>query len=524
MGAGKLALMIGIPVLLLGGGAAVAFAAQGKPEALPPAGGGGPDPNAFALNAIKTADPGQLDVAARTLAGSGAVSHAGALNSVRQFIQESVTQLPADVSGMIVAAIKTGDGTMCAMTAREIKNRYPVAAVNLETTGKVIAWLQSGAPGAAPLLSAGDLAQQAAQAASNEVSSDPNGKALDAIASGDATTVAKCAGLLSQAGAARQADALSKISTFLAEAKLELPADVYGMMQSALLTRDVNTVIRTSGAIAPKYQVASANLADVAAVMKWLKEGASGVMPSFDQAFETMATSTIPATSAIPPVEVPPPSTTATALDAALIDRIAKTLASGNIPAMKALAAELELKGLTLQAQNLRLVIDQLEAQQQAAVATTGSPAPAPVVIAPTAAPPTVTPAQAPAVLATPTPVQPTVDPGAALAGRIQLHLNSTEKGSEDKPFITEFQVKEGITPSNGTYGVTTAKVLGDKYGFVPPNPFYWGDTSLKGVAQYNSWKNDIAGYKRWLNEKKAGDSARASEWDARIKAMPKGA
>lgn len=521
MGAGKLALMVGIPVLLIGGGAAVAFAAS-KPSEPTGSGGTGPDPNKFALAAIKTADPGQLDIAARTLAGSGAISHGGALNSIRQFIQESVTQLPADVSGMIIAAIKTGNGTTCAMTAREIKPRYPVAAVNLETTGRVIAWLEAGAPGSAPLLSASEI-QQGQAAATAETSADPNGRALDAIATGDAGMIAAEAGRLTTVGALKQAEALSRVATFLAEAKLELPADVYGMVSSSLKTRSEDTIRRTAQSIGsrPQYTVAAANLGDVAAIMQWLRAGGASSAPSSSSGTSFPQVTT----PSIPPVSIPPAPPASNLPDAALIDRIAKTLASGNIPAMKNLATELEQMGFTLQAQQLRVAIAQLEAQQQAAVATTGSPAPAPVVIAPTAAPPTITPAQAAqTVVMAPTPVQPTVDPGANLAARIQLHLNSTKKDKEDQPFITEFQVKEGISPSNGKYGVTTAKVLGDKYGFVPPNPFYWGDTSLKGQAQWLSWKNDIAGYKRWLNEKKAGDPARASEWDARIKAMPKGA
>ena len=520
MGAAKLALMVGVPLLVIGGGAAIAYAAttpSPKPEGEgAPGTSGGADPNALALAAMKTGDPGQIDLAARTLQGSGARDHAGALKATGTFIQESVLQLPADVSGMIVAAIKTGNGVTCSTTAREIKPRYPVAAVNLETVGRVIVWLQSGAPGAAPLIPPDQLTSGAITSTAT-AGGDANSKSLDALKSGSAATMAATAIELGSSGALNQADALRRTSLFLTESVLELPADVNGMVVAAIKTGNPAVCKSTAGAMRTKYPDAASNLENVGAIMTWLQSGAIGTPPvSVTPVTTTLATST----SAPAPIPV---ATTGATPDAAMIERIAKVLASGDITAMKTLAAELELRGMTLQAQQLRKIIATLELAQQQAVATTGSPAQAPVVIAPTTTAPTIPVAAAPAAVATPTPIQPTQDPGANLAARIQLHVGTTKKGSEDKAFIGTFQTAERIIPANGTYGVTTARVLGDKYGFVPPNPFYWGDTSLKGTAQYNSWKNDISSYKRWLNEKKASDSARASEWDARLKAMPKG-
>jgi hypothetical protein len=405
MGAGlKTVLMIGIPILVVGGGAAIAYAATRKEEGEGTGTGGGTaDPNALALSALRTGDPSQINLAARTLMGSGFVAQAGAIERTGQFVTDSVVQLPSDISGMIVASIKTTDENQCARTGAAIKARYPVAGVNLEVVAKVILWLKQGAPGAAPL-----------------------------------------------------------------------------------------TAPETSAPAAAPI------------------------------------TPTAAATAAVSPPSAAGAATSGGAVDQALLDRIARVMASGNIPEMRALANELDARGMTLQAQSIRLVIARLEALQQTQMATTGTPAVAPIVIAPTAAvaPVTATPQQAVATAqAAPTPVTTTDDAKVKKAASIQLHLMTTTKGKEDIKWIKEWQIAEGLFPANkatGKYGATSAMRLGDVYGYVPANPFYWGDMGLKGKQQFLSWQEDIAKYRRWATDKKASDPARAAEWDERIASLPK--
>lgn len=404
MGAGKVLLAIGIPLVGVAAIGGIAYAASRPATASGTTGPSGPDPNALALNALRTGDPSQIDLVARTLMGSGFVAQAGAIKRTATFIQESVLELPADISGMIVASIKSGDETQQARTGAAIKANYPVAAVNLETVSKVVAWLKAGAPGSSP------VTQAAATAA---------------VATGGAAVAAGTAPVTSA------------------------PAIV-------------STTVENAGI----------------------------------------------------------------STNSALLSEIASTIASGNLVAMRNLATRLRAAGFLTQASDIERIIAQLESAQQSQVATTGSPLPAPIVVAPSSptvsTTPVATPAQATtAVVTASTPITTTTDPRWKVAGKVQTNVSGSTVKTYDRKAVQDFERQEGLKP-DGMFGSAVARVLGDKYGYVPPNPMHWGKAGLKGNAQYKSYLDDIASYRSWLQEKRAADSARDSEWAARLATLPK--
>lgn len=129
----------------------------------------------------------------------------------------------------------------------------------------------------------------------------------------------------------------------------------------------------------------------------------------------------------------------------------------------------------------------------------------------PDAAPPGITPLQAPAEprAASPLPgVIPFFEPRPigekrALASRVAEHLFTTLPGREDQRLVAMFQAQEGMRPS-GYYGASAALCLAQKYGIVPPRPIYWSKTDTK---------RSKARYARALDRIAAGDPQRREEW-----------
>lgn len=66
-----------------------------------------------------------------------------------------------------------------------------------------------------------------------------------------------------------------------------------------------------------------------------------------------------------------------------------------------------------------------------------------------------------------------------ALASRVAEHLSLMPPGLEDRSLIATFQAHQGLRPS-GYYGPSTAIVLADGFGIVPPVPLYWPKTDTK--------------------------------------------
>lgn len=129
------------------------------------------------------------------------------------------------------------------------------------------------------------------------------------------------------------------------------------------------------------------------------------------------------------------------------------------------------------------------QAPAVASAATFGGDAPsAPAaIVTPSEPPPGVRVLQAP-----PTPLPSTPLPGVipvmlpasiperrALASRVAEHLSLMPPGLEDRALISTFQAHQGLRPS-GYYGPSTAIVLSDGFGIVPPKPLYWPKTDTK--------------------------------------------
>lgn len=116
-----------------------------------------------------------------------------------------------------------------------------------------------------------------------------------------------------------------------------------------------------------------------------------------------------------------------------------------------------------------------------------GSPSAPAVIVTPSEPPPGLQVAQAPwePLPSSPLPgVIPVMTPRSiperrALASRVAEHLSLMPPGLEDRALIATFQAYQSLRPS-GFYGPSTALVLADGFGIVPPKPLYWPKTDTK--------------------------------------------
>lgn len=179
------------------------------------------DPNALALAALKTADPGQMNLAATILAGNGHLSQAAAVNRSMTWVREVTMTTPNDVAGAMVASMRTLDRGQCYRTADAYNSNYPRLAAELRTIGDVIRWLQSGgSPTDVPVPSAPTaVAPASAQQGANVVlPTELLGKLGSTIASGDLAAMSILADQLDQAGLkAQAADLRATIARLRAE-------------------------------------------------------------------------------------------------------------------------------------------------------------------------------------------------------------------------------------------------------------------------------------------------------------------
>jgi hypothetical protein len=146
---------------------------------------------------------------------------------------------------------------------------------------------------------------------------------------------------------------------------------------------------------------------------------------------------------------------------------------------------------------------------QSAAAATAAQPAittsGVPVVPMPTAP------------MATPvTSTTPATNGGRALAADMAKALRTAKKGttSEPRALVQAFQTQERLEQSDGSYGFETAMALADRYGIVPPKPFYWGKKG--GPASLPAKQKQT--YSAHLLVLASQDPQRADEWRAAAK------
>ncbi len=138
---------IGAGVLLLGIGIAAASEPPKKGPTIP-------QYARVALDAIRTGDAKVIQNAGVSLATTQASVAAGLVRT-SQFI-DSLKSLPADVSAAMVGSIRTVDPNQMLGVASVMQTRgYSAQALQLSECSKFVAWLQQGAPGAAPAIATG---------------------------------------------------------------------------------------------------------------------------------------------------------------------------------------------------------------------------------------------------------------------------------------------------------------------------------------------------------------------------------
>jgi hypothetical protein len=176
-------------------------------------------------------------------------------------------------------------------------------------------------------------------------------------------------------------------------------------------------------------------------------------------------------------------------------------LAAGATPTQAILAAQ---NAATLAASPAVNAIVQSAAAATAAqtpITTTGVPV-VPMPTAPMATPVTST--------------TPATNGGRALAADMAKALRTAKKGttSEPRALVQAFQTQERLEQTDGSYGFETAMALADRYGIVPPKPFYWGKKG--GPASLPAKQKQT--YSAHLLVLASQDPQRADEWRAAAK------
>jgi hypothetical protein len=94
--------------------------------------------------------------------------------------------------------------------------------------------------------------------------------------------------------------------------------------------------------------------------------------------------------------------------------------------------------------------------------------------------------------------------------------LRTAKKGtaSEPRALVQAFQTQERLEQTDGSYGFETAMALADRYGIVPPKPFYWGKKG--GPASLPAKQKQT--YSAHLLVLASQDPQRADEWRAAAK------
>ena len=305
------------------------------------------------------------------------------------------------------------------------------------------------------------------------------------------------------------------------------------------------------GAVAVIVPVALLLVGGVAAAAGAQKKkqtaAAGGVAPSTPTAGTTAAGTT--AATAAPPSILPGAAAAAagatTAVPADVQALVIAAITSQNPVTMRRAADQLEAK-YPLQAADLRKAAATFETAMAAAQGTTAATTAAqtaaqqiaaaaqaasaaanvpgvPVGVPTTTNVPTATTATMPPLATMPTPTAttapPAADPNRVRAAALVVALKTAKKGtaSEPKAQVREFQLVERLTKADGSYGSETALALADRYGIVPPKPFYWGKSTKQG-GTYATLVADKNAYSAHLLNLATRDPQRADEWRSAAK------
>ena len=94
----------------------------------------------------------------------------------------------------------------------------------------------------------------------------------------------------------------------------------------------------------------------------------------------------------------------------------------------------------------------------------------------------------------------------------LQMHLRNTRRYKEDRIMVKGVQLGEGLA-ADGMYGAALATAMADRYGLIPPVPFYWSK---------KTWRADKERYKAFLTEQARKDPSREAEWLGAIRGVDK--
>ena len=94
----------------------------------------------------------------------------------------------------------------------------------------------------------------------------------------------------------------------------------------------------------------------------------------------------------------------------------------------------------------------------------------------------------------------------------LQTHLRNTRRYKEDRIMVKGVQLGEGLA-ADGMYGAALATAMADRYGLIPPVPFYWSK---------KTWRADKERYKAFLTDQARKDPAREAEWLGAIRGVDK--
>lgn len=310
--------------------------------------------------------------------------------------------------------------------------------------------------------------------------SPPPEQALAAIATGSPDTT-KSLGLMLANEAPTVAAALVRVSQFFVDIK-PIQADISALVLASVRSLDVAMMSRVATELTQRGHTALArDLTGVAGIVTWLKQGAPG---------EVDPAKVIPQPPSSGPV-VP-----TGALTAAELAEITAALQSGNADVMLALAAKYRARGMADVAASLEAAAAQVK--KTPAV----GPVPVPVVPVPPVAP----------------------DDTAArklLAGKVAIAYKTASRvkgpnntlGATTPASAVElskaFQLSEGLSRVDGSYGSETALCLAERFGIVPPKPLYWG----KKGGDYKTLQADKLQYNARITKLAQADKTRASEW-----------
>ncbi|HEX7273134.1 MAG TPA: hypothetical protein VF420_13385 [Casimicrobiaceae bacterium] len=205
-----------------------------------------------------------------------------------------------------------------------------------------------------------------------------------------------------------------------------------------------------------------------------------------------------------------------------LLGKIDGAYKSADPTVLRAVAAELEKAGYAVQAADLTKMAATIEAAIKSGVkappanavpSDTKTPGVAPPLVFPPLGQPPVT--VSPPPLTQQPPLAPPEDANRLLAGQTALHLKMAHKGSEDQTLVERFQDANGLKP-DGKYGPAAALVLAQKFGIVPPKPYYW-------PGPYGTMVNTQKSYRSALIAMATKDPQRSDEWMAAAKAIVPG-